>query len=168
MTEEKEKIYIKKYPKLFKEMYGPANETCLAFGLEVGDECFEVLDALFDMMESFGYWSRGGIKAADEKAKQQVPEPPKDKLYLVLEQVKEKYGTLRVYYRVQNDLTDEERAKYDPDSLTEYIRWRETQVDGAIDLADELCQKIWKNKIKVETIPPKAEEEPLPDVKPHP
>jgi len=61
---------VKKYPKLFKNIYGDPRKTCMAWGLACGKGWFLLLDKLCSKLEQYG------IEAA---------------------QVKEKLGTLRFY-----------------------------------------------------------------------
>jgi len=74
MTAQKEQYLIETYPKVFpsKDIRGNPMKSCLAWGFECGDGWFGLIERC--------------IKALHE-----LPDPPK------LAQVKEKFGTLRVY-----------------------------------------------------------------------
>jgi hypothetical protein len=66
------------FPDMFKNLYGDPIKTCMAFGIECGDGWFELLRELCF-----------GIHAELDKAN--YPE-------FTIDQVKEKFGTLRFYY----------------------------------------------------------------------
>lgn len=88
MKPELEEILIKIDPIFFQErvacINGDMNEmnSCMAFGCECGDGWFEPLKK---MTIQISFLNRAGIR---------------DNVEIICEQLKEKYGTLRVYYRV--------------------------------------------------------------------
>lgn len=71
MQKELELKLVEKYPKLFRDYGKSEMETCMHWGCECRDGWYLILDELFDNISKY-----------------------ED---LVLEQVKEKFGTLRVY-----------------------------------------------------------------------
>jgi len=71
MQKELELKLVEKYPKLFEDYGKSEMETCMAWGCECGNGWYLILDELFEKLSKF-------------------PD-------IVLAQVKEKFGTLRVY-----------------------------------------------------------------------
>jgi hypothetical protein len=66
------------FPSMFKDLYGNPKDTCMAFGIECGDGWYKLLYDLFH-----------GIQ--QELNKNGNPD-------FVLDQIKEKFGLVRVYY----------------------------------------------------------------------
>lgn len=93
MNKHLEKYFVDTYPKIFSEMYGPVNKTCMHWGITCGDGWFNLLDSLCYKIQSridkraddlkSGYVILGGFDL--------IPQ-------VVVKQVKEKFGTLRFYY----------------------------------------------------------------------
>jgi len=77
MKKELEQKLVERYPTLFKEYGGDMRRTYMAWGCECGDGWFDILDEMCE-------------KLSDPKFRDSV----------VLAQVKEKFGTLRVYTEV--------------------------------------------------------------------
>jgi hypothetical protein len=73
-----EKNLLTKYPKILKDMYGPADKTCLHYGIECGDGWYYLLDNLMYSIQR-------------RIVNQNIEE-------VFAEQIKEKFGTLRFYY----------------------------------------------------------------------
>jgi len=76
-----------KYPELFHDLYGDPQQTCMAWGLECDDGWYTLLDVLCRQIQHHQQWNM-----------------QKDLHPVVLEQVKEKYGTLSFYYRGGDDV----------------------------------------------------------------
>ena len=70
MKKELEQKLIEKYPNLYKNHGGDPRQTCMAWGIAVGDGWYDIIDKLSEKLESYG---------------------------IVAEQVKEKFGGLRFY-----------------------------------------------------------------------
>jgi hypothetical protein len=73
MTEQE---LLAKYPKIFRQKDLSLRETCMCWGIECGTGWFPILDKLCDAVQ--GYCDANGIQVE-------------------FSQVKEKYGTLRIY-----------------------------------------------------------------------
>ena len=71
MKKELELELVKKYPKLFQEYNKPPQQSCMAFGCECGNGWYNILNELFEALSKY-----------DD---------------IILAQVKEKFGGLRVY-----------------------------------------------------------------------
>ena len=101
-TELQQKIFDK-YPKMFVDRSKPMSETCMCWGLEVGDGWYSLIDTL---CEALTYTYTTSVQVDKEDGKRFGIEPYSDSYYFSVEppqviatQVKEKYGTLRFYYR---------------------------------------------------------------------
>ena len=107
MKAELQQQIFAKYPKMFGDRTKPMTETCMCWGLEVGDGWYNLIDTL---CEALTYTYTTSIQIDEEDGKRLGIEPfkleGKDSYFLIVEppqviaaQVKEKYGTLRFYYR---------------------------------------------------------------------
>jgi hypothetical protein len=83
-----EKEIFEKYPEIFKQKDLPMTETCMCWGLCVPDFWLPVLDQLCYSFQNYNITSYVNGKA--------YPFPQ-----VVAEQVKEKFNTLRFYYRLE-------------------------------------------------------------------
>ena len=113
MSPELEKILVQRYPDIFRDFGGDPSQTCMAFGLAVGDGWFDIIDVLC------GHLTRDLTRAQQhlkylkkqdnvselellvqeekiEQAQDQVPQAA---------QVKEKFAGLRFYV---NGATEEQ------------------------------------------------------------
>lgn len=145
MNQNLEKQLVEKYPKLFKDRNRPPTETLICFGLECSDGWFKILDHLFgyltNLMETemhipYTPEYRAKYKGDPEYYKKHssyILTPPQ----IILSQVKEKYGTLRVYFYTDiDDIPEDIWAILD---LTEYyarIKRYNDKIDFAIDYAE--------------------------------
>ena len=77
MREELQQQLFEKYPDLFARRSLPMNQTCMCWGIETGDGWYDLLDTLCEYIS---------VEVKYNKA------PP-----VQFEQVKEKFGGLRVY-----------------------------------------------------------------------
>jgi hypothetical protein len=109
-SELQEKLFSK-YPKIFGDRTKPMAETCMCWGLEVGDGWYNIIDTL---CEALTHTYTTSIEVDEEDGKRLGIKPYKsevgDSYYFTVEppqviatQVKEKYGTLRFYYRFELD-----------------------------------------------------------------
>jgi len=88
MKQELDDYLCNKYPKLFIERDLPATETCMCWGFACGDGWFNILDKLCQNIQRHLDWKNRDIEVVAQ---------------VVVEQVKEKFGTLRFYYRGGDD-----------------------------------------------------------------
>ena len=89
MREDLDKLLCEKYPKLFRDRYASEQVTCMCWGIAVGDGWFNILDKLCGNIQSHIDWV--------------ARSNPEDCPQVILEQVKEKFGTLRFYYQGGDD-----------------------------------------------------------------
>ena len=83
MTEGKQKEIIHNYPEFFKGIGKSPQESCLAFGLECDDGWYDIIDTCCSLIKSH------------YKNKKEID--------FEFVQVKEKFGTLRLYYQGGDD-----------------------------------------------------------------
>jgi len=107
MKQELQQKLFEKYPKIFCDRTKPKTESCMFWGLEVGDGWYDLIDIL---CEALTYTYSTSIEVDEEDGKRLCIEPYSDSYYFTVEppqviatQVKEKYGTLRFYYRFELD-----------------------------------------------------------------
>jgi hypothetical protein len=92
-----EKHFIKKYPKIFRDMYGPMDKTCMHWGIETNDGWFFLIDWLCKSIQSYIDYRQTLIKNGHNWEN----EPPIPQV--VASQIKEKFGGLRFYYEGGDD-----------------------------------------------------------------
>jgi hypothetical protein len=85
MKEELELQLVKKYPKILKDYRGDKMKTCMAWGLECDDGWYNLLDRCMEKVQYFCDLCQAQGK----------------NVQLVATQIKEKYGTLRFYYYIE-------------------------------------------------------------------
>lgn len=121
----KQKEFFDKYPKIFPVT--PYNttpqESCMYWGLETPYSWWPVLDALCETLQS----AIDGVRFLSEDGCECYAQ-------LVAEQVKEKYGELRFYYK--------EVPNEDPDALNRKNRSICAFADGAIEMANTVIQTL--------------------------
>ena len=91
MRQELDKLLCEKYPKMMVNRNKNMQETCMCWGFECGDGWFNILDKLMGNIQHHIDW-----KNRKEEVVAQV----------TLDQVKEKFGTLRFYYSGGDDVID--------------------------------------------------------------
>ena len=79
MTPENDEKLCKKYPKIFRDRGGTMQETCMYWGLAVGDGWYDLIDNLCACLQNH----------ADNEGTEEAQ--------VVAAQVKEKFGGLRFY-----------------------------------------------------------------------
>ena len=91
MKQELDSLLCEKYPKMMVNRNKHMQETCMCWGFECGDGWFNILDKLMGNIQHHIDW-----KNRKEEVVAQV----------TLDQVKEKFGTLRFYYSGGDDAID--------------------------------------------------------------
>jgi len=91
MKTDLDQLLCEKYPKIFADRHKTMTETCMCWGFEHGDGWYNIIDQLCSNIQHHIDWK--------EKQGHVVPQ-------VVAEQVKEKFGTLRFYYRGGDDAID--------------------------------------------------------------
>jgi len=88
MKLELDKLLCEKYPKMMVNRNKNMQETCMCWGFECGDGWFNILDQLMGNIQHHIDWKN--------RKEEVVPQ-------VTLDQVKEKFGTLRFYYTGGDD-----------------------------------------------------------------
>jgi hypothetical protein len=146
MKAELQQKIFDKYPKIFGDRTKPKTESCMFWGLEVGDGWYDLIDTLCEALTNTYSTSveideedgkRLGIKPynfKDEKTSYYFSvEPPQVKA----SQVKEKFGTLRFYHYLEYNkdvVSLLETGKYP--QLKEACDRFSNYVDGIIHFAE--------------------------------
>jgi len=146
MSPELEHKLIEKYPDLFKGRHKPITESLMAFGAEFQDGWYKIFDDLCEYLTHL---------SGHEKLVKLKPElvTKKNHGYMYVKcptisftQVKEKYGTMRVYWMGDGiDNWDEIESKIDPSFNTEnlfsdYYDRIENAIDYAGFLSGKTCE----------------------------
>lgn len=90
-----EKDLIEKYPRILKDMYGPMKKTCLHFGIECADGWYFLLNKVFAQIQQHIDDHCCDVVSIDGK-ESSVPQ-------FVALQIKEKFGSLRIYFSGGDD-----------------------------------------------------------------
>lgn len=98
MRQELDKLLCEKYPKMMVNRNKPMQETCMCWGFECGDGWYNILDQLMGNIQHHIDWNNKNFEKGYTQYKQ-VPQ-------VTLDQVKEKFGTLRFYYTGGDDVID--------------------------------------------------------------
>lgn len=88
MRKELDKQLCEKYPAIFADRYKPMTETAMCWGFECGDGWYNIINQLCQQIQRHLDWVN--------RKEEVVPQ-------VVASQVKEKFGTLRFYYKGGDD-----------------------------------------------------------------
>jgi len=106
MKQELDKLLCEKYPKMMVNRNKDMKETCMCWGFECGDGWFNILDQLMGNIQHHIDWKQKQHNWAIEWNKEhpdELREVPELVPQVTLDQVKEKFGTLRFYYTGGDD-----------------------------------------------------------------
>ena len=109
MKQELDKLLCEKYPKMMVNRNKNMQETCMCWGFECGDGWFNILDQLMGNIQHHIDWKEKQHNWAIEWNKEHPDElrkVPEIVAQVTLDQVKEKFGTLRFYYTGGDDRID--------------------------------------------------------------
>ena len=109
MREELDKLLCVKYPKMMVNRNLPMTETCMCWGFDCGNGWFNILDQLMGNIQHHIDWKEKQRNWAIEWNKEhpnELREVPELVPQVTLDQVKEKFGTLRFYYTGGDDIID--------------------------------------------------------------
>ena len=98
MRLELDKQLCEKYPKMMVNRNKNMQETCMCWGFECGDGWFNILDQLMSNIQHHIDWNNQNFEKGYTQYKQVAQ--------VTLDQVKEKFGTLRFYYTGGDDIID--------------------------------------------------------------
>ena len=169
-TELQEQLY-KDYPDLFQESKLDMTQTCMCWGIECGDGWEPIIRNMCKMISSRGtsyirlrpifpnadkLWMRLGMYAQPVlrwlERKLNLPSYklkfPEIKMFekfpgweVRFTQIKEKFGTLRVYYDVYPRFTEEEASRFDRQSVAVSGERFSGYVEGVTCFAEYLSSK---------------------------
>ena len=91
MKQELDKLLCEKYPKMMINRNKPMQETAMCWGFDCGDGWYNILNQLMGNIQHHIDWKNRNSEV--------VPQ-------VTLDQVKEKFGTLRFYYTGGDDVID--------------------------------------------------------------
>jgi hypothetical protein len=93
---------FEKYPRLFENRTKSAKESCMAWGCEVGNGWYELLSSLCDIITNHEKNIEFRIKVRNKNG---VENDAADLSYVpvIFDQVKEKFGGLRIYFSGGDD-----------------------------------------------------------------
>lgn len=140
MTEKLEQTLIKKYPVLFKNTKAEKSQSPMAFGCCIEDGWYEIFNNLCEFLTLLAN-CKEYIRGKSSRDITSVKRPN-----ILFEQVKEKFGFLRVYW-IFEDLNEEDQEIVDalPEDKRHTIFNHYThQVDTAISYVEFLSGKICK------------------------
>ncbi len=106
MKEELDKLLCERYPKMMVNRNKPMTETCMCWGFECGDGWFNILNQLMDNIQHHIDWKekqRNWTSEWNKEHPDELKEIPEIVTQVTLDQVKEKFGTLRFYYTGGDD-----------------------------------------------------------------
>ena len=98
MKQELDALLCEKYPKMMVNRNKDMKETCMCWGFECGDGWFNILDQLMSNIQHHIDWNNKNFEKGYTQYKQVSQ--------VTLDQVKEKFGTLRFYYTGGDDVID--------------------------------------------------------------
>ena len=90
MKQELDKLLCERYPKMMVNRNKNMQETCMCWGFDCGDGWFNILNQLMGNIQHYTDWNNDNFAKGYTQYKQV--------LQVTLDQVKEKFGTLRFYY----------------------------------------------------------------------
>ena len=90
MKQELDKLLCERYPKMMINRNKSMMETTMCWGFECGDGWYSILNLLMSNIQHYTDWNNKNFEKGYTQYKQ-VPQ-------VTLDQVKEKFGTLRFYY----------------------------------------------------------------------
>lgn len=111
MNEELENKLYEDFPALFENRHKSAAESCMYWGVACGDGWYDLIHDLCSLIQNGESNARSRLKYENKDPNEFIP--------VKFDQIKEKFGGLRVYYSGGND----------------YIR-------GAISMAEVMSYKI--------------------------
>ena len=94
MRQELDKMLCEKYPKMMVNRHKDMQETTMCWGFECGDGWYNILNQLMSQIQHHIDWKQAGKEKFNQGD---------GCVQVTLDQVKEKFGTLRFYYTGGDD-----------------------------------------------------------------
>lgn len=148
MNKELEQKLVQKYSNLLKEYGGDCRHTCMAWGFDHADGWYKILDHLLSYLNSLMTTDLVINYKKDYRDQHKNDKDYYEKHYsyhmkspqITISQVKEKYGTLTVYYHTEFDdldiLPEEIKNIIDLEDYDKKIKKFYDKVDFAINYAE--------------------------------
>ena len=95
MRQELDQLLCEKYPKMMVNRNKSMMETCMCWGFDCGDGWYNILNQLMGNIQHHIDWNNQNFEKGYKQYKQVSQ--------VTLDQVKEKFGTLRFYYTGGDD-----------------------------------------------------------------
>jgi len=149
MSPELQNKLYSKYPKIFVDKDKSMQESCMCWGIETPDDWYDIIDTLCHAL-TYTYSTSLDIDKEDAERLSIKPIRFREEdcyIYsvecpqIIAEQVKEKYNTLRFYFRLENN----EDVKYLLQTkkypiLTTILNNFRSYVDGVVHYAEVLTE----------------------------
>lgn len=123
MNKELEDKLVQKYPVILRDYGGDARTTCMAFGFQHDDGWFQIIDTTFEKIQYLCelFTKDNGSEVG-----------------LVAESIKEKFGTLRVYYHTFGTTKIQQQIL---DTIVSELEIESSQICEITGALGVLCQK---------------------------
>lgn len=143
MKEEFEKQLVAVHPDFFSDYRGNPMETCMAWGMEHGDGWFNLLSDLCQYINlrisvKFAVKAKHGY-SGDEVDSYGYINLAKPRFYF--QQIKEKFGTLTIYYSLTHDIGEYADKIDEADYDSKYEQYYQTPISQAIDYVEYISSK---------------------------
>lgn len=147
MNPKLDKQLCDKYPKIFADRYKTPRDSCIAFGIECGDGWYYIIDSLCCAMSRM--WTTSIQIDAEDAVKLAVEESSIGGYFLkipapqvIATQVKEKFATLRFYYKLDVEPNIKELLKSNKYPDLEKIMDRYySYFDGMVHMAESMSAR---------------------------
>lgn len=151
MKKELDEKLVKDFPDLYRDRNAPMTQTALCWGFEIGDGWFNIVYELSEFIQSrlanfneelmreYRYNNHLDYEyTLTDKEKTKIGV---GKFNIIVDQVKEKYGTLRFYYHgeIDDDSMYDERQKQRLTSICDEIMGAEEMACRASSIICEIC-----------------------------
>jgi hypothetical protein len=136
MNAELTKVLYKKYPKIFQDKNASLKQSLMAFGCDCGDGWYRILDALCAAITNPYSGGRTVIVSGQTTNECFAFDFPQ----VIATQIKEKYGRLVFYYRIETSKKFEKQAKTYPSTAQSIIDECCNYIDGAIRMAETMSE----------------------------
>jgi hypothetical protein len=138
MSPKLEHKLIEKYPKLFKNVNKSPKESLMCFGMECGDGWYNILENLCGYIENLQKTHSYFLATKDKNDKHADFHCPDVTFF----QIKEKYGTLRVYWNFGEwDHEDLKSRAKDAKQLNYYLNKYTDMIESVISFCEYLSSK---------------------------
>lgn len=147
MSPEKQQAIYDRYPEIFRDKDASPQESCMHWGLECNDGWADIIDALCAAVSRpfSGYDSAMDKDGVEGGFPYEFPQ-------VRVDQLKEKWGLLRVYYHLETDPKFDAQAALYPKTAKAIVARCQGYVDGVIGLAETLSARTCEDTGKPGTL----------------